>query len=96
MIDLKQIEYFIVCVQKESFSKAAEALYTTQPSVSKTIKALEQELGMNLFQRHTRGVCLTAEGRQVYSYALAVSENIRKICAMKKEYTECVDTSDME
>ena len=44
MLDLKQLKYFIVCAETGSISEAAKLLYTTQPSVSKAIKALEEEL----------------------------------------------------
>ena len=44
MIDLKQLEYFIACVQNGSISKAAQELYTSQPHVSEVIKKLEHSL----------------------------------------------------
>ena len=48
MLDLKQLKYFIVCAETGSISEAAKLLYTTQPSVSKAIKALEEEMGIVL------------------------------------------------
>ena len=50
-MDLKQLQYFVVCAQTGSFSDAAKNLYSTQPSVSKVIKGLEDTLGMQLFER---------------------------------------------
>lgn len=47
-MDLKQLQYFVVCAQTGSFSDAAKVLYSTQPSVSKVVKALEDALGMQL------------------------------------------------
>lgn len=81
MIDLKQIQYFAACAQTGSFSKAAESLYTTQPSVSKIIKAMEEELGVRLFERYAKGISLTPEGERVYRYARPILENIRKLQA---------------
>lgn len=49
-MDLKQLQYFVACAQAGSFSDAAKILYSTQPSVSKVIKALEDTLGMQLFE----------------------------------------------
>ena len=46
MLDLKQLKYFIVCAETGSISEAAKLLYTTKPSVSKAIKALEEEMGI--------------------------------------------------
>ena len=61
MLDLKQLKYFIVCAETGSISEAAKLLYTTQPSVSKAIKALEEEMGIVLFERMPRGIALTAK-----------------------------------
>ena len=47
-MDLKQLQYFVVCAQTGSFSDAAKVLYSTQPSVSKVVKALEDALGSQL------------------------------------------------
>ena len=44
IMELKQLEYFMVTCEKGSFNKAAECLYTTQPNVSKVISSLEKEL----------------------------------------------------
>lgn len=49
-MDLKQLQYFVACAQTGSFSDAAKVLYSTQPSVSKVIKSLEDTLGMQLFE----------------------------------------------
>lgn len=68
-MDVKQLKYFVACVQAGSISKAAKRLYTTQSAVSKTIKGLEEELGLSLFERLPRGISLTEQGRQVYFYA---------------------------
>ena len=84
MIDLKWIQYFIACVDKESFSSAAEALFTTQPNVSKAIKALENEMGFQVFERHIKGITLTDDGWILYQYALNIEENIQKIEQLKR------------
>lgn len=47
-MDLKQLQYFVACAQTGSVSEAAKILYSTQPSVSKVVKALEDSLGMQL------------------------------------------------
>ena len=53
-MDLKQLQYFKICAQTGSFSDAAKILYSTQPSVSKVIKGLEDALGIQLFERIPR------------------------------------------
>lgn len=78
-MQLKQLQYFVVSVDMGSFKKAAEALYTTQPHVSKIIKALESDLKLRLLSRETRGVSLTPEGKRVYEYACEILMNAEKI-----------------
>lgn len=72
MLDLKQLKYFIVCAETGSISEAAKLLYTTQPSVSKVIKALESSMGIVLFDRMPRGIALTTKGREAYRYACRI------------------------
>ena len=78
-MDLKQLQYFVVCAQTGSFSDAAKALYSTQPSVSKVVKALEDALGMQLFERLPRGIRLTVQGQKVYRYACRITNEINAL-----------------
>lgn len=55
-------------VEQENFSKAAKALYMTQPAVSQSIMQLENKLGISLFTRTSRGVMVTKEGELLYEY----------------------------
>lgn len=87
MIDIKQIQYFIACAEYGSFSAAAEILFTSQSNVSKAIKALEEELGLQLFERYPRGVSLTSEGERVYKYAVRVQDNMDKIMQTKRLFS---------
>lgn len=75
-MDLKQLQYFVACAQTGSFSDAAKVLYSTQPSVSKVIKSLEDTLGMQLFERLPRGIRLTVQGQKVYHYACRITNEI--------------------
>ena len=75
-MDLKQLQYFVVCAQTGSFSDAAKVLYSTQPSVSKVVKALEDALGMQLFEWLPRGIRLTVQGQKVYRYACRITNEI--------------------
>ena len=51
-----------------SITRAAEELYTSQPAVSQCVKQLEERLGLQLFNRNSRGVTLTSEGQVLYEY----------------------------
>ena len=62
VVDLGQLEAFVQVANQRSFSRAAEALFLTQPSVTARIQALERDLGERLFERSGRGVRLTEVG----------------------------------
>lgn len=76
MIDLKQLQCFLVCTDTGSFSEAARILYMTQSNVSKMMKALELRVGSTLFVRHAKGISLTPEGRRIYQYASRIMDEV--------------------
>lgn len=76
-MDLAQIEAFVQVANHRSFSKAAEALYLTQPSVSARIQGLERDLGEQLFDRDGRGVRLTEVGASFLPYARRVLKTLQ-------------------
>jgi DNA-binding transcriptional LysR family regulator len=69
LVDLGQVEAFVQVAQHRSFSKAAEALFLTQPSVTARIQSLERDLGEPLFERNGRGVRLTEMGQTFLPFA---------------------------
>lgn len=71
-MQLKQLEVFLQVARQRSFSKAAEALYLTQPTVSAHVAALEDELGTQLVVRSTKELRLTAGGRVLSRYAAEI------------------------
>ena len=75
-MDLKQLQYFVACARSGSFSDAAKILYSTQSSVSKVIKTLENTLGIQLFDRLPRGIRLTVQGQKVYHYVCKITNEI--------------------
>ncbi len=66
MLNLDQYQVFLEVARARSFSRAAAALFVTQPAVSQTVKALEDRLGCKLFLRNARGVSLTEDGERLY------------------------------
>lgn len=68
-MDLGQVEAFVQVAQLRSFSKAADALFLTQPSVTARIQSLERDLGEALFERNGRGVRLTEMGATFLPFA---------------------------
>jgi DNA-binding transcriptional LysR family regulator len=69
VVDLGQVEAFVQVAQHRSFSKAAESLFLTQPSVTARIQSLERDLGEALFERNGRGVRLTEMGSAFLPFA---------------------------
>lgn len=84
-MDLKQLQYFVVSVESGSFKKAADILYTTQPHISKSIKALEMELNVQILERKARGVEVTEAGKKIYEYACNMLVDAAKIHAVEEE-----------
>lgn len=68
-MDFKQLESFIMVMERGSFSRAAACLYLTQPTVSAHIASLEKELGVRLFARTTKEVKPTRAGETFVTYA---------------------------
>ncbi|MBQ6622801.1 MAG: LysR family transcriptional regulator [Mogibacterium sp.] len=85
-MDFKQIEAFVNVVRYKSFSRAADATFFTQPTISTHISILEKELGTKLLERKGRIVEMTPQGAQFYKYALEmVNTRARAIEALDKD-----------
>ena len=61
-MEIRTLRYFLAAAREENMSRAAEILHVTQPTLSKALKALEDELGKKLFTRHSFSIELTEEG----------------------------------
>ena len=61
-MEIRTLRYFLAVAREENMTRAAEQLHVTQPTLSKTLKALEDELGKKLFTRHSFSIRLTEEG----------------------------------
>ena len=61
-MEIRTLRYFLAVAREENMSRAAETLHVTQPTLSKQLKALEDELGKKLFTRHSFSIELTDEG----------------------------------
>lgn len=83
-MDLRQLEIFAKVAELASFSRAAEALSLTQPTVSEHIRALEDELGLRLLDRLGRGAAVTPAGRLLLSHA-------HRLLALAREARQAMD-----
>lgn len=68
-MDIKQLRYFMGVLEAKSITKAAEQLYVAQPALGLQIRKLEEELGVELFVRHSRGVTATEAGMLLAQHA---------------------------
>ncbi|MGM7724006.1 cidABC operon transcriptional activator CidR [Metabacillus sp. Hm71] len=73
-MDIKQLQYFIEVADLGSFSRAAESLFITQPTISKMIKNLEEELGVPLFDRSRKKLLLTDAGQTILKQAKLIDK----------------------
>lgn len=84
MVELKDLRYFTEVANYGSFTKAAASTYLSQPTLSKSIKKLESELKVELFERSTRSLMLTDAGEIVLQQA-------RKILGATDELSSLLD-----
>lgn len=75
----QQIRYIVEIAKHNSISKAASALYVTQPSISKAVQELEAELGIIILDRKNKGVAFTKEGADLLFYAKMLLEQMESV-----------------
>jgi len=81
-MNLKQLEYFICIAEEENFTNAAKKMFVSQPNLSKSIRLLENDLGVPLFNRKPRTTTLNRYGKYFYTeikQALNILENAENV-----------------
>ena len=87
VVELRQLEYFAAVARHGHFTRAAEALYITQPALSQQVRRLEAELGLALLRRTSRGVELTAAGADLLVHAEKVLAEVAAARAVMDRHT---------
>ena len=77
-MDIRVLRYFLTVVQEENITKAAEVLHVTQPTLSRQIAQMEEQMGVKLFQRGARKITLTNEGLLLRRRAEEILELVDK------------------
>ena len=73
---LRQLQYFVAVAEKGSVSGAAHTLSISQPAITEAIKDLEHDLGVTLFERHSRGLNTTFKGHQFLRHAKSILTSV--------------------
>src|SRR6266481_4539814 len=96
-MELRHLRYFVGVAEALSFTKAAEKLHTAQPSLSRQVKDLEEELGVRLLNRTKQLVTLTDEGRsfladakRLLALAAETVESVRRLHSGEVRSLNCV------
>ncbi|HIY08370.1 MAG TPA: LysR family transcriptional regulator, partial [Firmicutes bacterium] len=84
-MEIRVLRYFLAVVREENITKAAEILHITQPTLSRQIAQMEEEMGVKLFDRGTRKITLTNEGLLLRRRAEEILELVDKT---ERELTE--------
>lgn len=85
---LRQIEYFQSVIEKGNFYEAAEQCHVSQSAISQQIKKLEEELGVQLLERHNRTFSLTPAGEHFYRKSLVITGDIAQMIRETKRIAE--------
>ena len=91
-MELRHLRYFIAVAKHGSFNRAAQALFLTQPALSRQVKDLEEELAVPLLERGKNAVTLTEAGERFYEEAreiIARAELRFSACAMNLAPKSC-------
>ncbi|MHA0856914.1 cidABC operon transcriptional activator CidR [Paenibacillus sp. CMAA1364] len=78
-MDIRQLQYFMEVAHHKSFTKAAEVLYITQPTISKTIKNMEEEFDIVLFDRSNKKIALTDAGKIMYEQGRQIVKSFQNL-----------------
>jgi DNA-binding transcriptional LysR family regulator len=85
-VELRQLRYLVAIDDAGHVGRAAGALYVSQPALSYALRKLEAELGVQLFDRHARGVTATEAGREVIREARAAVIAADRVTAAAGRY----------
>ena len=88
IVNSQQLQCFIYAAERLNFTKAAEALFLSVPTVTHHIKSLEEELGTTLFYRNSRVVKLTEQGEKFYFDAKEIFLRMEEVKNQFQNYTE--------
>ena len=84
-VEFRHLKYIVAVAEAGNFTRAAERLFLSQPSLSKQIKDIENDIGVQIFERHRDGVYPTPIGQMVVDYAIATLYGRTHVFKLAKE-----------
>lgn len=87
-MESRQLRYFVAVARERNFTRAAEKLHIAQPPLSRQIQSLEDEFGVDLFDRNSRPLALTDAGKLLFDQAVQVLERMDEMKAAVKRLIE--------
>ena len=84
-MELRQLLYFQAVAEARNFTRAAEMTHVTQPSLSRQIQLLEEEVGLKLFHRHKGGVHLTEAGERFLEHSRRILDELNRVQASLRD-----------
>src|SRR6187549_2253553 len=84
VIETRQLKYFIRIAELEHFGQAAAELHIVQPALTRQMQKLEEELGVELFERLPRGIRLTAAGQVMLERARVVMDEMQRMTVVTR------------
>lgn len=82
---LNELRYIVAVARERNFRRAAERCFVSQPALSLAIQKLEEELGVQLFERRKTDIALTGVGEQIVEQAIRVLDDVAKIKEMARQ-----------
>lgn len=90
-MELRLLRYFLTVAREQSFTRAAEQLHVTQPTLSRQMAAFEEELGISLFRRNGKKITLTDDGILLKRRALEILDLEERTMAELKRRDDVVE-----
>lgn len=87
---IRQLQYFVAAAERGSISRSAQSFNISQSSVTEAIKELESDLGVALFERHSRGLTITHKGHQFLRHATSI---LASVSDARRAFSEPPDAS---
>lgn len=87
-MELRQLRYFLTVAHEGTYGRASQKLHVAQPALSRQIKKLEQELGVELFVRHAHGVSLTPVAKGIRERAQHILDEVTTVTRLTRAHAE--------